>query len=64
MSDLLTSPAVILFALLLVGCAPAPLSDAQVKAVTERCKELGMATYLFNSVIVSRAECIPVTVTP
>ena len=46
---------------LLAGCTPPhAVSDAQVSAVTARCKELGMATRVFNSVSVSTAECIPV----
>lgn len=42
------------------GCTPAPLTDAQVRETTQRCRELGMATAIFNSGIVSRIECIPI----
>lgn len=41
---------------------PTPLSDAQVKMVTEECAKHGKATFVFNSVLVSRAECIETTV--
>lgn len=56
------TPVAVVTLLLLAGCQPVSLSDAQVKTVTERCKELGMATHLFNSVLVSRADCVPITV--
>lgn len=42
------------------GCAPAPLTDEQVTVTTQRCRELGMATAIFNSGIVSQIQCVPI----
>lgn len=54
----------LMVAMVLAGCSPPPpVSDAQVQAVTTRCKELGMSTRVFNSVTVSTAECAPVATT-
>ena len=47
-------------ALLLAGCHAPPVTDVQVSAVVARCKELGMATRVFNG-LASFAECVPVS---
>jgi FAD/FMN-containing dehydrogenase len=46
-------------ALALTGCYANPVTDAQVSAVVERCKELGMAVRVFNGAT-SFVECVPV----
>ena len=45
---------------LLSGCTPAPITDEQAALTTQRCRELGMATAIFNSGIVSRVQCVPI----
>lgn len=54
----------LLGALLLSACSPSPLTDEQVRMVVARCAETGQATRIFNSSIVSTADCVPVEKKP
>lgn len=51
----------ICFLLLLTGCDNvAPVTDIQVKTVTERCKELGLSVKVQNNHNNSSIECVEV----
>jgi hypothetical protein len=47
----------IILVLTLSGCAE-PVSEGATKAMIERCKELGMATYVRNTGIDSTVSCV------
>lgn len=51
---------VVALMLLASGCSapPPPVSDAQVKIVAEECAKRGMGVRVFNSPVVSRADCV------
>ena len=49
----------IILVLILSGCAE-PISEGATKAMIERCKELGMATYARNTGLDSTVSCVPV----
>lgn len=52
---ILTTISLVCLLTLTSGCAE-PLTDAQVQAVAQRCKELGMSMKVFNG-LTSFAEC-------
>ena len=45
---------------MLGACSPTPLTDEQVKMFIAECAKHGYATHLFNSPVVSRADCVEV----
>jgi hypothetical protein len=49
----------IMLVLTLSGCAE-PISEGATKAMIQRCKELGMATYVRNTGLDSTVSCVPV----
>ena len=51
----------IISSILLTGCSPNPITDTQMKIISEQCKDKGLVISIFNSPLVSRAECIEVT---
>ena len=42
----------------LAACSPAPISDEQARLITAECAKRGMATHIFNTILVSRIDCI------
>lgn len=49
---------IIVVGLLLVGCAPAPLTDEQVRLATALCDKHGLVAAVFNTAAVSRVDCV------
>lgn len=48
---------VVLAVVFMSACQPVQITDAQVKMIVEQCAQQGYATRIFNSALVSRAEC-------
>lgn len=57
--SVLTAGLGIILVMTMSGCAE-PISEGATKAMIERCKELGMATYVRNTGIDSTINCVPV----
>ena len=55
----LTAGLGIMLVMTLSGCAE-PISEGATKAMIERCKELGMETYVRNTGLDSTVSCVPV----
>lgn len=48
----------IIMCIILSACSPNRMTDEQIRYVADECAKRGLSVYVFNSALVSSAECI------